>query len=122
MNSWAPLDYLEWSLSSVVAKHWNLEKVKAKKVFVARETCYFDQGIFTFDSNVYYLTRGFIGLTRVFDFPTCYFNSSTRAFSFITRAFEFVTCRFELVTHIFEFVIRSLELLTCRFELVNLNS
>ena len=37
------------------------------KLFVAREIQYFELGIFSFNSYVYYLTRGFIASTRAFD-------------------------------------------------------
>ena len=65
------------------------------KIFVAREIQYFEIGIFSFNSYVYYLTRGFIAsirafnlLTRAFNLPTCAFNLETRAFSLLTRGFE----------------------------------
>ena len=61
------------------------------KNFVAREIQYFEIGIFSFNSYVYYLTRGFIASTRAFNLPT-------RAFSLLTRGFELVTRGFELVT------------------------
>ena len=64
------------------------------KLFVAREIQYFELGIFSFNSYVYYLTRGF--------------SASTRAFEFVTREFELVTRGFELVTRGFELVIRVL--------------
>ena len=54
------------------------------KLFVAREIQYFEIGIFSFNSYVYYLTRGFIASTRAF-------NLATRAFSLLTRGFELVT-------------------------------
>ena len=44
----------------------------------------FELGIFSFNSYVYYLTRGFIASTRAF-------NLATRAFSLLTRGFELVT-------------------------------
>ena len=34
------------------------------KLFVAREIQYFELGIFSFNSYVYYLTRGFLASTR----------------------------------------------------------
>ena len=75
------------------------------KLFVAREIQYFELGIFSFNSYVYYLTRGFIAstcginlLTRAFNLPTRAFNLATRAFSVQTRKFELVTRAFELVT------------------------
>ena len=68
------------------------------KLFVAREIQYFELGIFSFNSYVYYLTRGFIASTRAFSLPTRAFNLATRAFSVLTREFELVTRGFELVT------------------------
>ena len=61
------------------------------KLFVAREIQYFELGIFSFNSYVYYLTSGFIASTRPF-------NLATRAFSLLTRGIELVTCGFELIT------------------------
>ena len=61
------------------------------KLFVTCETQYFKLGFFSFNSYVYYLTRGFIASTRAF-------NLTTRAFSLLTRGFELVTRGFELVT------------------------
>ena len=68
------------------------------KLFVAREIQYFELGIFSFNSHVYYLTRGFIASARAFNLLTCAFNLSTRAFSLPIRAFNLVTRGFELVT------------------------
>ena len=68
------------------------------KPFVAREIQYFELGIFSFNSYVYYLTRGFIASTRAFLLPTRAFNLATRAFSVLTGEFELVTGGFELVT------------------------
>ena len=82
------------------------------KVFVAREIQYFELGIFSFKSYVYYLTCGLIAPTRAFNLlarafnlpthafslPTCVFNLATRAFSVLTREFELVAREFELVT------------------------
>ena len=48
------------------------------KLFVAREIQYFELGIFSFNSYVYYLTRGFIASTRAFNLPTRAFNLATR--------------------------------------------
>ena len=80
---------------------------------------------FTFNSYVYYLTRGFNASTRAFNFPTCAFNLGTRTSSFLTRASELITRKlklvsreFELVTSRFEFVIRKSELVTRISELV----
>ena len=68
------------------------------KTFVARETQYFEMGIFSFNSYVYYLTRGFIAPTRAFNLLTRAFNLPTRAFSLLTRGLELVTRGFELIT------------------------
>ena len=65
------------------------------KLFVAREIQYV---IFSFNSYVYYLTRGFIASTRAFILPTRAFNLATCPFSVLIREFEFVTRGFELVT------------------------
>ena len=88
------------------------------KLFVAREIQYFELGIFSFNSYVYYLTRGFIASTRAFNLLTRAFNLATRAFSLLTREFELVTRGFELVTRGFELVTRGFELVTRGFELV----
>ena len=85
---------------------------------VAREIQYFEIGIFSFNSFVYYLTRGFIAPTRAFNLLTRAFNLPTRAFSLLTRGFELVTRGFELVTRGFELVTRGFELITRGFELV----
>ena len=85
------------------------------KIFVAREIQYFEIGIFSFNSYVYYLTRGFIASTRAFNLLTRAFNLPTRAFNLATRAFSLLTRGFELVT-------RELELVTRGFELVTRNS
>ena len=65
----------------------------------AREIQCFKLGIFSFNSYVYYLIRGFIAstcafnlLTRAFNLPTRAFNLATRAFILLTRGFELVTC------------------------------
>ena len=95
------------------------------KLFIAREIQYFELGIFSFNSYVYYLTRGFIAsahvfnlLTRTFSLPTRAFNFATRAFSALTREFELVTRRFKLVTRGIDLVFRGFEFVTRRFELV----
>ena len=98
------------------------------KLFVAREIQYFELGIFSFNSYVYYLTRGFIAstrafnlLTRAFNLPTRAFSLPTRAFNLATRAFSVLSCEFELVTRGFELVTHEFELVTRRFELVTRN-
>ena len=65
------------------------------KLFVAREIQYFELRIFSFNSYVYYLARGFIAsarafnlLTHTFTLPTRASNPATRAFSVLTREFE----------------------------------
>ena len=78
------------------------------KLFVAREIQYFELGIFSFNSYVYYLTRGFIASTRAFNLLTRAFNLATRAFSLLTRGYELVTRGFELITRGFELVTRVL--------------
>ena len=40
------------------------------KLFVAREIQYFELGIFSFNSYICYLTRGFIASNRAFILPT----------------------------------------------------
>ena len=70
----------------------------------------FEQGIFSFNTHVYYLTRAFIVsirafnlLTRTFNLPNRAFNFATCAFSLLTRGFKLVTRGFELVTPGFQF-------------------
>ena len=89
------------------------------KLFVAREIQYFDLGIFSFNSDVYYLTHGFIAwtlafnlLTRAFNLPTSAFSLPTRDFNLATRAFSVLTREFKLVTRGFELVTRGFELVT----------
>ena len=71
----------------------------------------FELGIFSFNSYVYYLCRGFIASTGAF-------NLLTRALNLATRAFSLLTCRFELVTRTFELITRGFELVTRGYELV----
>ena len=78
-----------------------------QKLFVACEIQYFELVIFSFNSYVYYVTRGFIASTRAFNLVTRAFNLPTRAFSVITRGFELVTRRFECVTRGLELVTRN---------------
>ena len=63
----------------------------------------FELGIFSFNSYVYYLTRGFIASTRVFNLLTRALILVTHAFSLLTRRFELVTREFELVTRVLLF-------------------
>ena len=78
------------------------------KLFVASEIQYFELGIFSFNSYVYFLNRGFIASTRAFNLLTRAFNLPTREFELVNRGFELVTCRFELVTRGFELATRVL--------------
>ena len=95
----------------------------------------FELEFFSFNSYIYYLTRGFIASTDAFNLLTCAFNLPTRVFSLLTRGFELVACglelvtrsfklvtrRFEFVTRRFEFVTCGFEFVSCRFELVTRN-
>ena len=75
------------------------------KLFVAREIQNFELRVFSFNSYVSYLTRGFISWTGSFNLLTC-------AFSLLTRGFELLICGFELVTRGFGLVTRGFELAT----------
>ena len=88
----------------------NIRQAMKTKLFAAREIQYFELGIFSFNSYVYYLTRGFIGSTRAFNLPTRAFNLVTRAFSVVIRGFELVTRGFKLVTCKFELATRGFKL------------
>ena len=68
------------------------------KLFVTCEIQYFELGIFSFNSYVYYLSRCFISSARAFNFLTRAFNHASRAFSLLTRGFQLVTRGFELAT------------------------
>ena len=112
-----------------VRLRFNTRSAIKVKLFVAREIQYFELGIFSFNSYVYYLTRGFIAsvrafnlLTRAFNLPTRAFSLPTRAFNLATRAFSVLTREFELVTRRFKLVNRGFELVTRGFELVTGNS
>ena len=85
------------------------------KLFVTCEIYYFELGIFSFNSYVYYLSRGFIASTRAF-------NLLTSAFKLPTRAFNLPTCAFNHATHDFSLLTRGSELVTRGFELVTRNS
>ena len=76
------------------------------KFFLTCKSQYFVIGIFSFNSYVFYLTRGFIAPTRAF-------NLARRAFTLLTRGFELVTRGFKLVTRGFELVTRQFERVTC---------
>ena len=71
------------------------------KLFAAPKIQYFELGIFSFNSYVYYLTRGFIASTRVFKLLTCAFNLLTRAFNLTTRAINLPSRAFNLANHAF---------------------
>ena len=77
------------------------------KLFVTCEIQYFELRIFSFNSYVYYLGRGFIASTRAFNLLTPEFELVTREFELVTRGFELLTRGFELVTPGFEFVTRN---------------
>ena len=64
----------------------------------------FELGIFSFNSYVYYLSCGFIALTRAFSLLTRGFELAGCGFELVTRGFKLVTCEFELATHGFELV------------------
>ena len=82
------------------------------KLFVTCEIQYFELGIFSFNSYVYYLSRGFIASTRAFNLLICAFNLPTRVFNLPTRAFNHETRDFRLPTRGLEFVTREFELVT----------
>ena len=66
----------------------------------------FELGFFSFNSYVYYLTRGFIA-------STCAFKLQTRNLNLAARAFSRTTCAFNLAA-------RAFSLLTGEFELITL--
>ena len=78
------------------------------KLYVAREIQYFELGIFSFSSYVYYLTRDFIASTRAFNHLIRAFNPPTRVFSPPIRVFNLVIFAFSLLTRRFELVTRVL--------------
>ena len=78
------------------------------KLFVAREIQYFELGIFSFNSYVYYLTRGFIASGHAFNLPTRAFNLATRAFNLAARTFNLATRASSPLTGGFELVTRVL--------------
>ena len=81
-------------------------------LFVAFQIQYFELRIFSFNSYVYYVTRGFIASTSAFNLLTHAFNIPTRASNLLTRGSEHVTRGFELTTRRSELVTRGSELLT----------
>ena len=82
------------------------------KLYVAREIQYFELGIFSFSSYVYYLTRDFIASSRAFNLLIRAFNPPTRVFSPPIRVFNLVIFAFSLLTRGFELVTRRFELVT----------
>ena len=82
------------------------------KIFVAREIQYFEIGIFSFNSYVYYLTRGFVAPTRSFNLLTRAFNLPTRDFNLATLTFNLGTRAFSLLTRGFELAARGFEVVT----------
>ena len=87
---------------------FSIRKAMKIKLFVACEIQYVELGIFSFNSYVYYLTRGFIASTRAFNLPTRAFSLLTLGFELVSRGFELVTRGFKLLTCVFEFVPRNL--------------
>ena len=87
---------------------FSIRKAMKIKLFVACEIQYVELGIFSFNSYVYYLTRGFIASTRAFNVPTRAFSLLTLGFELVSREFELVTRGFKLLTRGFEFVPRNL--------------
>ena len=94
------------SLNSEIKVKW-----KKLKSFVSRRICYFELGIFSFYSYVYYLTRDCIAstcdlnlLTRAFDFQLVHLTCTSRFYSVLTREFKFIHRRFELVTCMSELI------------------
>ena len=73
------------------------------KLFVTCEIQYFEFGIFSFNSYVYYLICGFIASTRAFNLLTRAFNLPSRALNHATRAFSFPTRGFEFITRVLLF-------------------
>ena len=65
------------------------------KLFVARKIQYFELGIFSVNSHVYYLNRVFIASIRTFNLLTRAFNLPT-TFSLPICAFSAPICEFEL--------------------------
>ena len=65
------------------------------KLFVARKIQYFELGIFSVNSYVYYLNRVFIASVRTFNLLTRAFNLPT-TFSLPICAFSVPICEFEL--------------------------
>ena len=84
-----------------------LELLSSKYILTLMVLWYYG---FSFNSYVYYLTRGFIASVRAFNLLTCAFNLPTHAFSVPTRVFNLatrasslLTCGFALVTRVLLF-------------------
>ena len=92
------------------------------KLFLARETQYFELGIFSFNSYFYYLTCGFIALTRACNLATPATSLLNRGFELVTDEFKVETPRFGFATRAFEILTSGFEHVTHRFELVTGNS
>ena len=75
----------DFSKPSCVIK-FNTRSAMEIKLFVAREIQYFELGNLSFNSYIYYLTRGYFASTRAFNLLTRAFNLPTRAFILPTRA------------------------------------
>ena len=92
------------------------------KLFVVREIQYFELGIFSFNSYVYYLIYSFFASTRAFNLLTHAFNLPTHAFSLTTCAFNLATRAFSVLTRRFELLTRGFELVICKFEILTRDS
>ena len=121
---WLQYSGQKWFFNAMLWKRffktfvWGLSPATKIKLFIAREIQYFELGVFSLNSYLYYITCGFSGSIRVFNLLTCAFNLATRAYSLLTRPLELVTHEFELLTRGFEFVTRKFELVTQGFEVV----
>ena len=81
----------------------------------------FELGIFSFNSYVYYLTRGFIASTRAFNLLNHDFSLATSAFSIAAHALSLLTREFELVDRGSQLATRRFEIVTRISELVTRN-
>ena len=97
---------------------FRIRKAMKIKIFVACEIQYFEIGIFSFNSYVYYLTCGFIASTQAFNPLTRAFNTPVRAFNLLTRAFNLLTHTFNLPTRAFNLATPAFNLATCAFSLL----
>ena len=96
-----------------MGRKFNIHKAIKIIFFGASEIQYFELGIFSFNSYVYYLTRGSINLlTRDFMHPTCRLISQLMLLHsqlvLLILQLMFLICGFEHVTLEFELVNRNL--------------